>query len=63
MVSKPVNLQPITAHLSEVTSATGLPVEGDLLRLDLPVLDIDLVTAQHYRNVLAHPAATSFVSS
>lgn len=29
-------------------------VEGDCLRLDLPLLNVDLVSTQNDRNVLAH---------
>lgn len=33
-----------------------LPVEGDLLGLDLAILDIHLVSAEYDRDVFTHPA-------
>ena len=39
-----------------------LPVEDDRLGLDLPVLDVHLVTRQHDGDVLAHPAHRHFNS-
>jgi hypothetical protein len=38
-----------------------LPVESNLLGLNLPVLDINLVTAQDNRNALTHPAIHNWI--
>ena len=39
----------------------SLPVEGDLLRLDLPVLHVHLVPAQHNGDVFTNPAHKQFM--